>query len=96
MVSDLIKILEKVKDKVSDESDTVWAGYDTPQQLREEIQTYIKELSARNLQSLEDIHRHFLPTSTFQEHSLSNGWGDEYIRLSEKFDAIYSSLKNRS
>ncbi|MFY7839221.1 MAG: hypothetical protein ACOVP7_03045 [Lacibacter sp.] len=96
MISRLIMLLEKVKDKVSDESDVVWTGYDTPKELREEIQLYITELSVGNLQSLEALHGHFLPTSTFQEHSLSNGWSDEYIRLAEKFDYIYTSLKNHS
>ncbi|HLP37943.1 hypothetical protein [Lacibacter sp.] len=96
MISRLIIILEKVRDKVSDESDVVWAGYDTAKELREEIQLYINELSVGNLQSLKAIDRHFAPTSTLQEHSISNGWSDEYLRLAEKFDAIYSSLKNHS
>ncbi len=96
MIPDLITILEKVKDKISDSSDIVWTGYDTAKELREEIQLYVNELSAGNLQSLKTIQIHFAPTSTFQEHSISNGWSDEYLRLAEKFDYIYSSLKNHS
>jgi len=35
----------------------------------------------------------FAPTGTFQEHSISNGWSNEYLALAEKFDKIYDALK---
>jgi hypothetical protein len=31
----------------------------------------------------------FLPTGALQEVALDNGWGDEYLALADRFDAIH-------
>ena len=96
MRQDLIKIIEEVKERITDNSDIVWTGYDSAKKLRTELEIYIEQLKSGDLTSLSELHKHFLPTCTFQEHSISNGWADEYIRLSEKFDTFYETLKNHS
>jgi hypothetical protein len=35
----------------------------------------------------------FAPTSTIQEIAMSNGWHDEYLKLSTKFDKEIEKLK---
>ena len=95
MIQDLVDIIENVKAKITDNSDIVWTGYDSAKELRNELDTYIQQLKAGNTTSLEELHKHFLPTCTFQEHSISNGWAAEYIMLSEKFDIIYARMKKK-
>jgi hypothetical protein len=41
------------------------------------------------------VQTEFLPTSTYQEISISNGWGDNYIKLSSEFDKLYEKLIER-
>jgi hypothetical protein len=93
MTQELIDIIYKVKSKISDDSDMVWTLYDNAKQLRDELEAYIQELQNGNMSSVEKIRLLFLPTATLQEHSISNSWADEYLKLSEKFDNLYSMLK---
>ena len=96
MTKELIILSQKVQDKITDDSDVVWTGYDTAKQLREELETYIENLKRGDTTCIEKLHTHFLPTGTFQEHSISNGWAEEYLSLSENFDNIYATMKNHS
>jgi hypothetical protein len=92
MLSAILHILERVQAKISDDSDVAWTRYDTPAALRAELTLYVEQLKAGNMACLEKLRIHFLPTGTFQEHGISNGWGDEYLRLAAIFDKAYASL----
>ena len=74
----------------------VWTGYNTAKELRDEIDLYVNQIKRGDLKGLEELSKYFLPTATFQEHSVSNGWPDEYLRLAEDFDKIYNSLKGKA
>ena len=92
----IIEIIEAVKSKITNESDVIWAGYEEPVELREEIERDLIELKEGNFDKLDTFKTHFLPTATFQEVSLSNGWGDEFIVLAEEYDKLYEKLKKKS
>ena len=92
-IQQLIRIINTVKSKITDDTDVVWAGYDNPDELREDIENDLKELKAGDLDKLDTFKAHFLPTATFQEVSLSNGWGDEFLLLAEKYDKLYEKTK---
>lgn len=85
----VIDILLKIKQKISDDSDLTWTRFETADELRKEIDEFILRLNQGDDNVFNDISIHFLPTSTFQEHSLQNGWGDEFMKLAEQFDKIY-------
>ena len=88
MITELVEILKKIKGKITDSSDMAWTSYETSKQLRDELELYINELQAGNTASMEKMKILFLPTGTLQEHSTSNGWADEFLDLSEKFDQL--------
>lgn len=94
MVQDLIDILNEVKERFTDNPDLFWTSYENAKEVRDELYACMEQLSKGNKSCLENLNIHFLPTSTFQEHSLQNGWTKEYIKLSEKFDSIYVKMKN--
>ena len=94
MIQDLITIIEKIRGKIKDGSAMEWTGCDSAKSLRNELELYIDQLQKGNTECLKDLNTHFLPTSTFQEHSLSNGWADEFMSLAEQFDRIYAVIKN--
>ena len=53
MITELIEIIEKLKEKIADDSDMVWTAYETSQQLKDELEVYIisgwrHEFSAKN------------------------------------------------
>lgn len=86
-------LLQQVRAKITDGSDMLWGWYETPEQLRADLDRFIQQLNAGKLSCLEEIHLLFLPTAVFQEHSIQNGWTDEYMRLSSDFDDLYQGLK---
>jgi len=93
LINQLIGILEHVKSYITDDSDSIWAGYDTPAELRKDIDKYILDLKNGKLEVVERINVEFAVTSTFQEHSLSNGWEDAFLLIAEEFDSVYRILK---
>lgn len=54
----------------------------------------ISELKTGNKQSLDEVSVHFAPTAAYQEHSMANGWSDEYLKIAEEFDHIKEMLQN--
>ena len=92
---ELIDILEQVKERFTDNSDMVWTTYNTASEVRNELSLYIKQLYQGDKSCLETLQLHFLVASTFQEHSMQNGWSDEYMKLADKFDKIYAREKHK-
>jgi hypothetical protein len=91
MLQDIIHIIKKVQEKVSDDSDVVWTRYSTPAEMRADLNVCIRQLQEGDTSCLEHLNILFAPTGAFQEHSISNGWDDEYLRQAEKFDRLYKS-----
>jgi hypothetical protein len=96
MTQELIDVIKKVKERITDNSDMVWTSYDSAKELRNELERYIEELQTGDIRCIEKLQMFFLPTASLQEHSISNGWTDEYMRLSENFDRLYVAKKNHS
>ena len=91
-LNDLITLLEQVSAKIADQSDMLWGWYETPAQLRSDLEKYNRQLGLGDLSCLNEINLLFLPTSVLQEHSLQNGWSAEYLAISIKFDRLYKRL----
>jgi hypothetical protein len=90
----IINIIETVKQKFTQESDMVWTGRDSAEETSKELDLYIRQLRDGNMKCLANLADYFAPTGFFQEHSLSNGWGYEYLELAKKFDA-YMDLNRK-
>lgn len=93
MINDLVKIIGQIKNKISDTSDVIWTKYETAKEFRDDLDGYITRLKVNDKSCLEELKVLFAPTGSFQEHSISNGWSDEYLMLAEEFDKIYYQLK---
>jgi len=94
MNQDIIDIIKKVKEKITDDSDMAWTCYDNAKQLRDQLDLNIRELQIGDTNSLEQLKILLLPTASLQEHSICNGWAGEYLELASKFDDLYSIIKN--
>lgn len=96
LINELISILASVKEKITDGSDLIWTSYETPVELRNEIDRCIYHLQQNHKQILEEINFHFAPTGTFQEHSMANGWTGKYNAMAERFNKLYELLNKYS
>ncbi len=88
------QILENIKAWTTDETDTVWAGYDNGKEFLVDLNADIEKIKFCDFETLEKLNMEFAPTSTYQEISLSNGWAGEYLKLAEQFDKIYEKIKS--
>lgn len=91
--AEAINILLEIKEKITGESDFTWTSFDDAAELRKEIDDLILRLQTNDRNIIKDIYIHFLPTSTFQEHSIQNSWSNRYMQLAEQFDEIYELCK---
>jgi len=88
----IAEILIKIRETITNETDTVYVGYENAQSLIDELTNDINEIKLCNYEILEKTNINFAPTSRFQELSLSNGWSELYNKLSKEFDIKYKML----
>ena len=89
----LIKILEIVKKLILEpRTDISWSTFDSKDELIFEIDTHIQKLKLEDFSKVKDLILLFAPTSDFQEISLSSGWSNHYLNISERFDIAIRNL----
>jgi len=89
----LISILKEARAFLALEgNDFSWSSWIDQNQAISEIDSMITELENG---SIPDMRFLFAPTGPIQEVSLSSGWGNEFIRLAERFDQEYKIVKNQ-
>jgi hypothetical protein len=84
----IINLINRVKQNISVNSDMTYCYYETPNELIEVLNKFIFELENENMNVIDDLLSEFAPTSSLQEHSMSNGWIDEYLLIAEEFDSL--------
>ena len=88
LASQLTTLINEVKKNISSESDMTYCYYNTPTELIAILNKFISEIENGNLNVIDDLAVEFAPTSSLQEHSMGNGWSDEYLIIAEEFDSI--------
>ena len=89
----IIEILETVKKLILEpKTDISWSTFNSKDELIIEIDAHIQKLKLRDFSKVTDLIILFAPTSDFQEISLSSGWGNRYLNISERFDIAIKGL----
>ena len=89
----IIDILETVKELILEpKTDISWSIFNSKDELIIEIDAHIQKLKLRDFSKVTDLILLFAPTSDFQEISLSSGWGNRYLKISERFDVAINGL----
>ena len=86
------EILQDIKSKITSNTDTIWAGFDSVEIFLNELTQDIENIKLCNFTTLDKVNIEFAVTSTYQELSMSNGWSDHYLKLAEKFDKVYEKI----
>ncbi|WP_127492981.1 hypothetical protein [Paenibacillus glycanilyticus] len=85
----IIYLLEELRARVeSPLTDLFWSSYNSVSEILEEIDSYVIRLSAMDIDVMKDIQFFIAPTGSMQEISISNGWSDEFIVITEKLDQL--------
>ena len=89
----LLCVLATTKELISRSEKDGWPDED-PKEALQEIERVIDNLFSPEPKELNDYTRiMFAPTGPFQEISMSNGWSDAYLNLSEEYDKLAHLLK---
>jgi hypothetical protein len=86
-------ILETIKSYTVKDTDVIWAGYDNVDDFLTELNEYIEQMNSCDFDALGKLELNFVPTSSYQELSISNGWGDYFLKLANQFDTLAEKLK---
>ncbi len=92
-LNEFITIIKNQIDRITPETDIAFTRFKNPDDLKQSLLGELSELEKGNMDKLIVFYGHFLPTSTFQELSIQNGWTDEYIDISGRIDELYMRLK---
>ncbi|MFX3633579.1 MAG: hypothetical protein ACE3L7_24825 [Candidatus Pristimantibacillus sp.] len=88
----LVDLLWEVRKLIdSPDTDVTWSNYRSVEEALSALNTYINRLNKGDKSVFSEIQLLFAPTGSLQEISISNGWSNEYIELSSRFDHIVGS-----
>lgn len=86
------QLLRNLRAKIQDDTDVLSTHFNDTKSIIEELESDIKAIESFDRKTLEKIKINFLPTSTYQEISLSNSWGDEFLKIASDFDNLYNRI----
>lgn len=81
----LIKFLSEVSSFLKQSVESDWA-ISTPKEIYKILQDEILRISNKHKFDRTLLNMLFSPTGDIQEISMANGWGEEYLVLSEQYD----------
>ena len=87
------QLLESIRNLITDETDTVWAGYDNGKEFLVDLNADIEKIQFCEFETLDKLNMEFALASTYQEISLSSGWATEYLKLAVQFNKLYDRIK---
>ncbi len=90
--SALVDLLERTKTLIDGSEESCWAGL-SPAEIGMDLSIAIEKLTKGDSIDRDLLRMHFAPTGPLQETAMMSGWTDEYMILSERFDALISSIK---
>jgi len=93
-IQKIVDILVNIRNRINPETDVVWTSFTTPKQLIESINAYIKSLQEGDYEVLGNLSMMFAPTGIYQELSISNGWGEDFLQLSDQFDKCLERFRS--
>ena len=87
----MIDLLSRTKALIESSDEASYAGL-SPAEIGMDLSIAIKALESGGEFDRNHIKTHFAPTGTIQETAMDSGWHDEYMQLSQRFDAIIEDL----
>ena len=89
----IIEIIKNVNSRIDERTNLIWTKYNRASEIKSELETDIKDFENGNIEKLEKYSLYFAPTGTFQEISIPNGWGEEFVLMANQFDELYEKIK---
>ena len=89
----IIEIIKNINLRIDENTNLTWTNYNRASDIKSELETDIKDFENGNIEKLEKYSLYFAPTGTFQEISIPNSWGEDFILMANQFDELYKKIK---
>lgn len=77
------------------DNDFTWSTWDNSAGALSELDSFITAIEDGTSFESSALSILFAPTGDIQEVSMSSGWGDEFLRVAERFDSAFAQFKER-
>jgi hypothetical protein len=69
-----------------------WSKWKTPEEALDEVESLLKAIVAGTIPPRSQLSSLFAPTGSLQEVSLSSGWGEIFLQISERYDGVEKEI----
>lgn len=88
-ILELVEILSRTRELLArPDSDFPWSHWSNSEGALREFDSLTRQIEAGDFSRKKELELLFAPTGSIQEVSINSGWGDEFLKLSEKFDSL--------
>lgn len=84
---ELLDVLRETLRHIEASEDSVWSELDV-KEIAHKLSVAIEKLEHGKSPSKTGLSYLFLPTAPLQETAMENGWAEEYMELSSRFDKV--------
>jgi hypothetical protein len=92
---DILQALQRTLELVQGSRSSLWATDDT-EEIARHLRSAIDALAAGADVDVSTLRRLYAPTGSIQDTSLDNGWGEEYLVLSQVVDTFVAGRSSAS
>lgn len=92
-VQETVSLLETMRSYIQDDAELMWTSYQSAAEARQELDACITGIQKLDSSSIERAATFFIPAGDFQNMALDSGWGDVFLIFAERYDKLYSELK---
>ena len=86
---ELVEVLRETRELLArHDNNFLWSYWDSATDALREFDAFITQIESGDTSGRSDLKLLFAPTGSIQEVSLSSGWGQEFLALSARFDAV--------
>jgi hypothetical protein len=90
---ELVEVLRETRELVArPANEFVWSRWDDAADALREFDALVARIESGDTSRRSDLELLFAPTGSIQVVSISSGWGEEFLALSERFDAVIKSV----
>lgn len=86
--TELLSVLKECSTLLEASEDSDWSEMGASE-LSQKISGAIEKLEHEKLPGKSSLSYLFAPTAPLQETAMANGWSDQYMELSSRFDAVF-------
>ena len=85
---ELVEVLRETRDLLARATNEfVWSHWDSSADALREFDALLEQIESGDTTHRSELELLFAPTGSIQEVSISSGWGEEFLAVSERFDA---------